>query len=110
MKRNTVLNGIVCLAVCLLGAPGMAQASGMIGPELRQWIKDPAQGLAAMRERRIPYPLGILRPESQIGTRVGPNLGQSRPNWLKETVITESAYYVIYCTGMTYDTAHLQLA
>ena len=54
MKRNVGFCGVVCLVICLLGAPGLAQASGIIGPELRQWIEDPAQGLAAMREGRIP--------------------------------------------------------
>ncbi len=54
MKRNTLFAGIVCLAIGLLGAPGMAQSTEMIGPELRQWIENPALGLAALREGRIP--------------------------------------------------------
>lgn len=53
MKRNAILRGIVCAAIGLLGAPCLAQSSGMVGPELRQWIEDPEQGLAALREGRI---------------------------------------------------------
>ena len=53
MKRNTAFCAIVCLAICLLGASCLAQPSGKIGPELRHWIEDPAQGLLALREGRI---------------------------------------------------------
>jgi len=44
---------IACVAICLLAAPCLAQSSGMIGPELRQWVENPAQGLEALREGRI---------------------------------------------------------
>ncbi len=53
MVKNVMLCGIVCLAICLLGAPCLAQAAGVTGPELRQWIENPEQGLAAMREGRL---------------------------------------------------------